>query len=259
MRMRVSLAFFFSCALEGEGEKKPKKFEQVQGRAHRKCGGSTALFFFFFGVFEPGTGALWRVDRTFPFFGWSEPRAGARPSLQKMWRVDRAFFLGCLNLFFLFFTLFHSFLPLFISFSLFFPFFYFFFHLFTSFLPLFTFFFLPFFTSFFPFTTFFTLFPLFFPFFPFFFAFFFAFSLAWPRPQPCRLTLPSLALPHITSPLLSFLNTFFYKKKKHRDFQQISVLSKKFLPPKRLIISRSIHMSSCRRWIQIVIPNASCL
>ena len=30
-------------------------------------------------------------------------------------------------------------------------------------------------------------------------------------------------------------------------------------PPKRLIISRSIHMSSCPCWIQIVIPNVSCL
>ena len=31
--------FFFSCAFEGQGEKKTKKFEQVQGRAYRKCGG----------------------------------------------------------------------------------------------------------------------------------------------------------------------------------------------------------------------------
>ena len=52
--------------------------EQVLGRAYRKCGGSTALFFFFWG---------------------SEPGTGARPSLQKMWRVDRTFlFFGCLNL-----------------------------------------------------------------------------------------------------------------------------------------------------------------
>ena len=67
--------------------------EQVPGRAYRKCGEWIALFFFFFGWrSEPGTGALWRVDRTFLFFGgWSEPRAGARPSLQKMWRVDRTF------------------------------------------------------------------------------------------------------------------------------------------------------------------------
>ena len=79
--------------------------------------------FSFFWWSEPGTGALWRVDSTFLFFGclnleqvlgrayrkcggstwhfsffWgSEPGTGARPSLQKMWRVDRTFFfLWCL-------------------------------------------------------------------------------------------------------------------------------------------------------------------
>ena len=49
MGMRASLAFFFFfffAVFEGQGEKKPKKFEQVLGRTYRKCGGSTALFFF---------------------------------------------------------------------------------------------------------------------------------------------------------------------------------------------------------------------
>ena len=45
-----------------------------------------------------------------------------------------------------------------------------------------------------------------------FFAFFFALSLTWPRPQPCRLSLPSLNVPHTTSPLLSFLNTILKKR-----------------------------------------------
>ena len=58
---------------------------------HRKCGGSTALFFFLGS--EPGPGAspslqkLWRVDRTFLFFfGW-----GSEPGTSALWRVDRAF------------------------------------------------------------------------------------------------------------------------------------------------------------------------
>ena len=39
---------------------------------------------------------MWRVDRTFLFLVWSEPGTGARPSLQKLWRVDRR--CGGLNL-----------------------------------------------------------------------------------------------------------------------------------------------------------------
>ena len=84
---------------KGKAKKKPKKFEQVLGRAHRKCGEWMAHFFFLGS--EPGTGArpslqkMWRVDRTFFFFfGWrSGPGTGA------LWRVDRTFlFLGGLNL-----------------------------------------------------------------------------------------------------------------------------------------------------------------
>ena len=73
MGLRVSLAFFFSCACAGRGEKKTQKtsgrcwtegreiaegrphfsfflglnLEQVLDRGYRNCGGSTALFFFF--------------------------------------------------------------------------------------------------------------------------------------------------------------------------------------------------------------------
>ena len=89
------------------------------------------------------------------------------------------------------------FLHFFTSFSLFstlFPYFFLFFH----------FFLLCIFSHLFHF---FHIISLFSPFFPFFFHILFALSLTWPRPQPCRLTLPSLTLPHITSPLLSFLNT----------------------------------------------------
>ena len=44
----AGLFFFFFCACAGEGEKRtPKNFGQVLGRGYRKCGGSTALFFFF--------------------------------------------------------------------------------------------------------------------------------------------------------------------------------------------------------------------
>ena len=37
-------------------------------------------------VARPSLQKMWRVDRTFFFFGVSEPGTGARPSLQKMWR-----------------------------------------------------------------------------------------------------------------------------------------------------------------------------
>ena len=79
--------------------------------------------------------------------------------------------------------------------------------------------------------TFFTLFSFFHLFFFFFFAFFFAHSLTWPRPQPCRLTVPSLTLRHITSPLLSFLNTIFKNIGASRFSADFCV--KKFLPTKK--------------------------
>ena len=202
MGLRVSLAFFFPVLSKGKAKKTKEirtsarpslhkmwrvdrtflflgglKIEQVLGRAYRKCGGSTALFFL-------GSEHLFSLSHSFPL---SFPLF---PSF--------SIFLPLFYLFYLF--------------SLFFHFCYFFFYLFTSFSSFFS-FFLPFFTSFFLSSPFSHYFP-FFSFFPFFFAFFFAFSLAWPRPQPYRLTLPSLTLPHITSPLLSFLTTFFFNKKK---------------------------------------------
>ena len=92
--------FFFS---QGKAKKKPKKFEQVLGRAYRKCGGSTALFFFFGCLnLEQVLGRAYRKcggwTALFFFFWVSEPGTGARPSLQKMWTVDRTFhFLVDLN------------------------------------------------------------------------------------------------------------------------------------------------------------------
>ena len=147
-----------------------------------------------------------RVDRIFFLVRvWTWNRCW--PSWQKLWReigiadfsqlmgmrVSLAFFCTCSHLFHFFhmISLFFPLFPLFHLFS-FSPFFCTFshrFHLFSHYFPLFH------------------IISLFFsPFFPLFFAFFFALSLTWPRPQPCRLTLPSLTLPHITSPLLSFLN-----------------------------------------------------
>ncbi len=124
-------------------------------------------------------------------------------------RVSLAFFFSFLH----FFTSFSHF-------SLFFP-------LFPLF-PVFLYFcFLHFFTSFSPFSHYF---PFFHLFSLSFFAFFFALSLTWPRPQPCRLTLPSLTLPHITSPLLSFLNTI---KKKGASGFSADFCVKKFLPTKK--------------------------
>ena len=169
----------------------------------------------------------------FSFFGWSELRTGASPSLQKMWRVDRTFlFLRGLNfeqvpgrayrkcggstaLFFLgsepLFSLFHSFplsFPLFPSFSIFLPLFlprfylffslffhfYFFFYLFTSFFLFFLFFFfLPFFTLF-----------SFFSFFPFLFRILFRIfvGLAAAAALPPYLAFPYLTSHYISSPLL---------------------------------------------------------
>ena len=151
--------------------------------AYRKCGEGIALFFFFLRS-EPGTGAG-RVDRN-----CGEREIGIADFSQLMgMRVSLAFFLhfftsfSHVSLFFSLFPLFPSFFSLFLFFCTFSHLF----HLFHIISLVFS------------------------PFFPLsFFAFFFALSLTWPRPQPCRLTLPSLALPHITSPLLSFLNTFFF-------------------------------------------------
>ena len=126
--------------------------------------------------------------------------------------------------------------------------------LFPSFFSFSTFFFFALFHIFF---TFFTLFPFFHLFSLSFFAFFSHFR--WPGRGRSLAALPCLPLPYLTLLLLSSPSlTLIKKKKEHRDFQQISVL-RSSCPPKRLIISRSIHMSSCRRWIQIVISNASCL
>ena len=113
---------------------------------------------------------------------------------------------------------------------------------------------LHFFTSF-------SLFSHYFPFFTFFSLSFFTFfsHFRWPGRGRSLAALPCLPLPYLTLPLLSSPSlTLIKKKKEHRDFQQISVL-RSSCPPKRLIISRSIHMSSCPCWIQIVIPNVSCL
>ena len=129
------------------------------------------------------------------FFLRCESGTDAEPSLQKLlrerevkiddfrylmgMRVSLAFCLALFHIITLFFTLFP---------------------LFSFFLALFHIFFI--FSHYFPFSHLFSL---------SFFAFFFALSPTWPRPQPCRLTLPSLTSPHITSPLLSFLNTIFLK------------------------------------------------
>ena len=63
MGMRVSLAFFFSFAFEGQGEKNQ--------RNSKKCLAELT---------ENG----WRVDRTFLFFWMSEPGTGARPSAREL-------------------------------------------------------------------------------------------------------------------------------------------------------------------------------
>ena len=154
------------------------------------CGGSTALFF---------------------FFGWSEPGTGARPSLQKMWRVDRAFFLGVseplFSLFPSFSTLFPSLslsLPLFplflTSFYLFFTFFYIFFISFSIFFPLFFALFHIFFSVPPPFSHYFP----FFPFFPFLFRILFRIfvGLAAAAALPPYLAFPYLTSHYISSPLL---------------------------------------------------------
>ena len=184
---------------------------------------------------------MWKVDRVFFFLGldlfsFSFFFPFFFPSF-----LSFSLFFHSLSLFFQFFTSFSLFLPLFHSFSNFlflFPSFYFFFFFFSLFL------FLPFFT-FFSFHRLFHIVSRFSPFSPHFFAFFFAFSLAWPRPQLCRLALPSLTLPHIASPLLSFLNTLFLISKEHRDFQQISVLRKKFLPTKK---ADHFKVHPCVQW-----------
>ena len=274
---KVDRTFLFFCGVN---------LELMLSPAYRKCGRWTALFFFF---------AVWTWNRCwaqltenvksgphFSFFLRCEPGTDAEPSLQKMWKVDRTFLFFCsVNLeqmlspayrkcekwtavfFFCGVNLEQMLSPAYrkcekwtwnrcwpswqklwrereigtadfsqsmrmrVSLA-------FFFALFHIFFP------------------FFTLFSFFFTFFPFLFSHSFS-HFRWPGRGR---SLAALPCPHITSPLLSFLNSL--KKKEHRYFQQISVL-RSSCPPKRLIISRSIHMSSCRRWIQIVIPNVSCL
>ena len=191
------------------------------GPAYRNCGERIALFFFFGWRSEPGTGAYRNCGGStalFFFFGWSEPRTGARPSLQKMWRVDRAFFffLG-LNLFFLSFPLFPSLslsFPLFPSFSIFLPLFtsFYLFSLFFHFLFLFLSFYLFFF--FFLFFFFLSFFHIFFSFHHLFhiISFCFLFSLSfshsfshfrWPGRGRSLAALPCLPLPYLTLHLLS--------------------------------------------------------
>ena len=265
----LAFFFFFICAWAGQGE---KKNQRTSGRCQAELTEiveSGSHFSFFFRVL---------VDSIFPFF-----RLWTSFSILFTLFTSFSIFLNLFPSFYLFYYLFTSFssfssfslfFTLFHSFSLFFLFFLFSLFLFLSFFTSFSHYFtsFPFFLLF-PLFSFFSLFChfshlfhlfhivslVFFNFFFFFFAFFFAFSLTWPRRSlaalPC-LPLPYLTLPLLSSPSLTF---FFQKKKKHRDFQQISVLRRSSCPPKRLIISRSIHMSSCRRWIQIVIPNASCL
>ena len=142
---------------------------------------------------------MWRVDRTFLFFSGLDleqvlaelteivEREVRIADFSQGMRVSLAFFL---------FALFHIITLFFTPFSSFSSFFFFSFSFFCTFSLFHFFHIISFFLSYFP----------------FFFAFFFALSLTWPRPQPCRLTLPSLTLPHITSPLLSFLNTILKKR-----------------------------------------------
>ena len=194
---------------------------------------------------------MWRKNPT--FFLWSEP--GTCASLQKMWSGDRTFFfwrselgtgagrvdrncgereIGIAD--------FSQSMGMRVSLAFFFLAL---FHIFFTFFTLFFFFALE---HYFPFFHFFT------------FLFSHSFShFRWPGRGRSLAAFPCLPLTYLTLPLLSSPSlTLFKKKKEHRDFQQISVL-RSSCPPKRLIISRSIHMSSCRRWIQIVIPNVSCL
>ena len=102
---------------------------------------------------------------------------------------------------------------------------------------------------FYPFSpfTFFTFFPQFHLFFTILFRILFLFRIFRGR----SLALPSLTLPHLTFPLL------YLTQNKGVSTFSADVCTEKFLPPTRLNISRSIHMSSYRRWIQIVMPNAS--
>ena len=137
--------------------------------------------------------AYWKCGEKIPLFLRSEP--GTCASLQKMWSGDRTFFFCGLNLEQVLAELteivereigiadFSQSMGMRVSLAFFFALF----HIFFTFFTLFSFFFIFFYLS--------------------FFAFFFALSLTWPRPQPCRLSLPSLNVPHTTSPLLSFLNT----------------------------------------------------
>ena len=108
MGMSVSLAFFFLC-LRRARQKKEALFsffcglnlEQMLSPAYRKCGRSTALFFFFWGVSEPGTGAsLQKIVESgshFSFFLVSEPGTDARPSLTENVERDRGCWLPLID------------------------------------------------------------------------------------------------------------------------------------------------------------------
>ena len=196
---------FFFLLSKGKAEKKPKKFEQVLGRAYRKCG----EFFFFFG-FWPGTGAFffflfscaWGLNleqvlcggstALFFFLGGLNLEQVLGRAYRKCGGSTALFFWGSEPLF-----------SLFPSFPLSFPLFTYFSIFLLSLFSLFLFFFLPFFTSFFPFTTFFTLFP-FFSFFPFLFRILFRIfvGLAAAAALPPYLAFPYLTSHYISSPLL---------------------------------------------------------
>ena len=202
--------------------------------------------FFFCGLNLEQMLAYWKCGEGIALFLRSENGTGA--SLQKMWRGDRTCFC-VLNLEQVLAELteivereigtadFSQSMGMRVSLALFFALFHIFF---TSFSPS----------------------SHYFLFFSSFFTFLFSHSFShfrWPGRGRSFAAFPCLPLTYLTLLLLSSPSlTLIKKKKEHRDFQQISVL-RSSCPPRRLIISRSIHMSSCRRWIQIVIPNVSCL
>ena len=176
------LAGLFFCACEGQGEKKPKNFGQVPGRADRNCGGSTALFsFFFWRGSEPGTGAG-RVDRN-----CGEREMGLLTSVN-WWEWGSRW---------PFFALFHIFFTLLPSFSLFSLFFFALFHIFFTFFTLF----------------------LFFTFFPFLFSHSFS-HFRWPGRGRSLAALPCLPLPYLTLPLLSSPSLTLFEKRSIEIFSR---------------------------------------
>ena len=134
-------------------------------------------------------------------------------------RVSLAFFCTCSHLFHFFhmISLFFPLFPLFhlFSFSPFFCTFSHLFHLFSHYFPLFH------------------IISLFFHRFSLFFSHSFS-HFRWPGRGRSLAALPCLPLPYLTLPLLSSPSLTLFKKKEHRDFQQISVLRR----------------SSCSGWFQ---------